>query len=83
MVDRLNSAISTISMPNELLTVAQAANRLGVSVARVRVWLAEGRIQGQRVGRDWVISEASLSRPEPKPAGRKRGPKKESTDDQA
>jgi len=59
-------------MPDTLLlTVAQAALRLGVSPARVRVWLAEGRVKGERVGRDWVVRAEGLTRPIPKPAGRK------------
>lgn len=37
------------------LTTAEAAKRLGVSPGRVRHFLAEGRIQARKFGRDWAI----------------------------
>lgn len=39
-----------------MLTTAEAADRLGLSVARVKVLAAEGRIPGAvKVGRQWVF----------------------------
>ncbi len=40
-----------------LLTVPEAARRLGLSVAMVRRYCAEGKLQGQKVGRDWTIRQ--------------------------
>lgn len=45
-----------------MLTVAQAATALGVTVVRVRALLAAGRIPGAaKFGRDWAIPEAGLA----------------------
>jgi excisionase family DNA binding protein len=43
-----------------LLTTRQVAARLGVSDARVRQLLAEGRLRATKLGRDWLIEERSL-----------------------
>lgn len=45
---------------DELLTVEQAARELGVTPETVRYRLRTGRMQGQRVGRDWVIARAHV-----------------------
>jgi excisionase family DNA binding protein len=45
-----------------LISVSQAAERLGVSDRRLRVLLAEGRIPAQRVGRQWVVDTIDLAR---------------------
>lgn len=55
-----------------MLTTKQAGERLGVTDARVRVLLTEGRLSGEKFGRDWLVSRESvenyqLSR---RPAGR-------------
>ena len=52
-----------------LLGVAEAAAELGVSAGRVRQMLADGVLEGERVGRVWVIKADKLravlhSRPE-------------------
>ena len=44
----------------ELLTAAQAAERLGVNASRVRALIAAGRLGAQKIGRDWVIPEYAL-----------------------
>ena len=44
----------------ELLTAAQAAERLGVNASRVRALIAAGRLDAQKPGRDWVIPEYAL-----------------------
>jgi excisionase family DNA binding protein len=44
----------------ELLSAEQAADRLGVSVARVKQLLAEGKLKGQKVGKQWIIQESAL-----------------------
>lgn len=43
-----------------LLTVGQAADRLGRSTEQVRRYLREGRLTGQRLGGQWFISLQDL-----------------------
>jgi len=47
---------------NITLSVEQAAETLGVSGARVRAMLAAGQLEGEKVGRAWVVSAASVRR---------------------
>lgn len=46
---------------NTLLSIAQAAKKLSLSVQQVRTYCRTGRIPAQRVGRSWVISADSLA----------------------
>ena len=42
--------------PEEWVTVAEAAEQLGVSAGRIRQLLGQGRVHGaRRSGRDWLI----------------------------
>ena len=43
-----------------IVTVEEAASRLGVSVATVRRRLGRGQLAGSKVGRDWQVDEAAL-----------------------
>ncbi len=43
-----------------LLTISEAAQRLGLSAAMVRRYCAEGKLQGQKVGRDWTIRQQDV-----------------------
>lgn len=43
-----------------LLTVYEAAERLGLSHQRVRQLIDQGRLPARKVGRDWVILESDL-----------------------
>jgi excisionase family DNA binding protein len=45
----------------ELLSAEQAAGRLGISLARVKQLLAEGKIKAQKVGKQWIIQESALN----------------------
>jgi excisionase family DNA binding protein len=45
---------------NGMITVAEAARRLGRSLEQVRRYLREGKLKGQRIGGQWFIEEASL-----------------------
>jgi hypothetical protein len=55
-----------------LLTTAQAADILGLSVQRIKQLCTEGRM-GRKVGRDWVISVEDLERNRERPGpGRPR-----------
>lgn len=48
----------TVPLPQgRLLTVAEAAQRLGLSIAMVRRYCAEGKLAGQKIGRDWAIRQ--------------------------
>jgi excisionase family DNA binding protein len=69
------------------MTTSEAAERLGVSTARVRRLVLDGRLPATKFGRDLVIEESALTSleklkpgPKPKPpatkASRKRGSKK-------
>ncbi|MEZ5379166.1 MAG: helix-turn-helix domain-containing protein [Acidimicrobiales bacterium] len=45
-----------------MLSVAEAADELGVSARRVRQMLADGVLDGERVGRAWIIDRERLHR---------------------
>lgn len=45
-----------------LLTTAQAARQLGVSVRTVQAWIAGGKLRAAKRGRDYDISPADLAR---------------------
>jgi excisionase family DNA binding protein len=59
------------------ITTSEAAERLGVSTARVRKLVLDGRLPAKKFGRDLVISEAGLRSFERlkggRPPKRKRG----------
>jgi excisionase family DNA binding protein len=44
----------------KLLTTPEAAERLGITVARVQQLIWKGRLPAQKIGRDYVISEDDL-----------------------
>lgn len=44
------------------MTVREVAERLKRNEDLVRRWLRDGRLQGQRFGRDWMVSERDLAR---------------------
>ena len=44
-----------------MLSVKEAAEKLGVSGARVRAMLKSGQIEGHKIGNAWVIAEASIA----------------------
>lgn len=66
-----------------MITVAEAASRLGVNRQRVYALIADGRLPARRFGRVWVIDPADLERPEVKyrptgyPKGRRRGARRD------
>jgi len=43
-----------------MISVAEAARRLGRSLEQVRRYLREGKLKGQRIGGQWFVEEASL-----------------------
>lgn len=56
-------------------TTQDAAVKLGVTVRRVRVLCASGRLHANKFGKSWLIPESSLKAYTPRKAGR---PKKQS-----
>lgn len=44
-----------------LISIAQAAKRLGISRQRVHVLVRQGRIKAERIGKVWAIPEKALS----------------------
>jgi excisionase family DNA binding protein len=55
-----------------LLTVTETAERLGLSIAMVRRYCAEGKLPAQKIGRDWAIRQGDVGHfaAEPRHRGR-------------
>ena len=47
---------------NELLTLAQAAERSGKSTSTLRTQIKRGVLPGRKIGRDYVITAGALKR---------------------
>lgn len=45
-----------------MYSVKEAAKELGISDRRVRVLLNEGRIEGKKLGHDWVVLSLDYKR---------------------
>jgi len=43
------------------LTVNEVAERLGCTTAHVRLLLKEGKLRGEKFGRDWMISSLDFT----------------------
>jgi len=54
----------------KLLSVIEAAEKLGVSRIRVNQFIDEGRLPAQKIGRSYVIKESDLQLVEDRPTGR-------------
>jgi len=61
-------------MPNNpaLLTTTEAASRLGITPRRVRALIAAGRLDAERIGRDWLIADDALTAVTTRKVGRPR-----------
>jgi excisionase family DNA binding protein len=57
-----------------VLSVAEAASRLGLDGSRVRQLLRSGALPGQKVGRDWVVSAEAVAEVADRPSGNGRPP---------
>jgi excisionase family DNA binding protein len=57
-----------------LLTVPEAAERLGLSIAMVRRYCAQGQLPAQKLGRDWAIRRRDIEQfaAAPRRSGRPR-----------
>jgi excisionase family DNA binding protein len=63
----------------KLLTTPEAAERLGITLARVQQLIWKGRLPAQKIGRDYVIKEDDLKLvAERKPGRPKKADKPES-----
>jgi excisionase family DNA binding protein len=45
-----------------MISVAEAAKRLNLSIEQVRRKLREGKLKGQRVGNQWFVLESEVDR---------------------
>jgi len=53
-------------MPDPLLTIEEAAERLDKPVSTVRRWVAKGQLKGEKVGRQWLVAATAVpERPAP------------------
>jgi excisionase family DNA binding protein len=46
----------------EMITCQQAAQRLGYTTQHVRRLVRDGKLDGVKIGRDWVLSNESVNR---------------------
>ena len=53
-----------------LITTAQAAEKLGISVRRVQELISSGRLPAQQFGRTYVVNDEDLKLVEDRPVGR-------------
>lgn len=60
-------------MTDDLLSIAQAAERLGVSTSRVRALIREGRLPRRKIGSLHVLTPADCDALERLPVGWKKG----------
>ena len=63
----------------KLLSTTQAAERVGISVARIQTFIWEGRLPAMKVGRSYAIDEDDLKLVEDRKTGRPPKPKAEAT----
>lgn len=57
---RLRRSRLPLTPPSDVLTVAETARLLRLSINTTYVYLADGVIPGQKVGRRWIVSRARL-----------------------
>jgi len=60
-LDKLFRLWYSLGMQN-IWSVKEAANKLGISERRVRKLLAEGRIKGKKLDGTWVVLELSYTK---------------------
>jgi excisionase family DNA binding protein len=52
--------IDRLKDPDRLLTVSEAATRLGFTEATIRSWLEDGRLRGMKFPKGWRIDRADF-----------------------
>lgn len=55
---------------DHLLTTSEVAQKLGVSIRAVQLAIRCGRLEADKIGRDYMIRQSALSRIKRKPTGR-------------
>jgi excisionase family DNA binding protein len=43
------------------ITTTEAGHRLGVVAHTIRTWIKEERLRAEKVGRSWIVDEASVA----------------------
>jgi excisionase family DNA binding protein len=59
-VDVLGLTATASAADSEYLSVPETAKRLDISQQRVRQLLDEGKLTGQKIGRDWNVAARSV-----------------------
>ena len=62
-----------------MLSTAQVASELGVTVRRVQALINAGRLAAFKVGRDWVIDPKAIASVRERPPGRPRQKKRKNS----
>lgn len=57
-------------MARDIISTAEAAVSLGVSVRRVQAMIRAGRLKASRLGRDWLIERSALAEVRTRKPGR-------------
>jgi excisionase family DNA binding protein len=57
----------------DLITTAEAAEKLGITSIRVRQLIASGRLPAKEYGQIWLIKPADLAKVRVRKTGRPRG----------
>ena len=52
-----------LDLRRKYYSAKEAAEKLGISERRVRQLLAEGQIEGSKLGNTWLISEITYTKP--------------------
>ena len=67
----------TLDLFEGYLTVTETAEKLDVSPRRIRQFISEGRLQAKKIGKQYIISKASLGKfiDKPRKVGRPAGSK--------
>lgn len=53
-------SLALLKSPVNYLSLAQAGDESGLSPGTLRVLLNNGRLEGEKRGRDWVVTESAL-----------------------
>jgi len=54
----------------KLLTTKEVAENLGVTVRRVQAMIKDGRLEAEKLGRDYVVKESALEAVKERKTGR-------------
>jgi excisionase family DNA binding protein len=60
----------------KLLTTNEVAEKLGITTRRVQAMIKDGRLEAEKLGRDYVVKESSLESVKDRKVGRPKTVKK-------